>query len=218
MNSVQRQDWLKTVEECRPAWRLAGLSPLLARWDGAAAGGVWEGGISNRPESKTLAVRYFGKDSEFPAWKRAASEIGGDCAVGDAPARGGLPWLTVVWDAAEDRPARVGPSLQTLSKPDRFDPRAIEDPALAKVLADFHALCPIRDLVFQFSAAASGESRPLPSWSLRLAEPLAWPLFLRLDMAASFAAESSQFSFFLLDRRVSELEFEGGAIWAYFRE
>jgi hypothetical protein len=198
MNSIQRRDWLKTVEECLPQWRLGGLTSLLDGWDKAASGGTWEGGICNRPEAKTLAVRHF------------------DEAPGPSPR--GLPSRTVVWDAAEDRPARVGPDRNIQFKPDRYSPKSIEDPALAKVLADFDALCPIRDLVFRFSSAGSGKSQPLPSWSLRLKDPLAWPLFLRLDMAASFAAESSQFSFFLLDRRVSELEFDGGAIWVYFRE
>ena len=217
MNGAQRRDWLKTVSECSPEWRLDGLTAVLARLDEDVAGGTWEGGVCNRPEAKTVAVRYFGTNGDFEAWKRALSGISEVSAgVGAHPPAGGLPWLTIVWDAAAGRLERVGPG-KILYKPCRYSRREIEDAAQAQVLADFDALCRIRDLVFQFSAGP-GKPRPLGGWSLRLERPLAWPLFARLEMAASFAAESSRLSFFLLDRRVRELEFDGERIWAYFGE
>ncbi|MFI5351293.1 MAG: hypothetical protein ACHQ2Z_17240, partial [Elusimicrobiota bacterium] len=178
----------------------------------------WEGGFCAGLEAKTLAIRDFGTGGGFGAWKRAAGEaLKMDVGENVSPPADGLPWLSLVWDAAADRPLRVGPGAVIL-KPAPYEARAIADAALAKILADFDALCPIRDLVFQFSSADPRKSQPLPAWSLRLKTPLPWPLFVRVDMAAPFAAESSQLSFFVLNRRVTELEFEGKKLWAYFRE
>jgi hypothetical protein len=217
VNASQRRDWLKILSECFPEWKLEGLDELLVRLDGAAEGGVWEGGLCSRPESKAVAVRYFGADGSAADWRRAAGESLGLPLEGRAPAADGLPWLTLLWDADAGRPARVGPGA-TLFKPGRYSRRAIEDAALARVLAEFDALCPIRDLVFQFPAEGPGKDRPLPGWSLRLERPLAWPLLARLDMAAPFSAESSRLAFLLLNLRVTELEFDGDRVWAYFRE
>ena len=233
MNAAQRRDWLDAVSECFPQLNLASLSALLLGLDGIADGGVWEGGVCSRPDGKILAVRYFGGGSDYSAWKRAAGgilklELDG----GGPPPADGLPWLVLEWDTVAGEPARIcagsgfggrvfipreKKSIQIMFRPERYTSKVMEDPGLAKVLADFNALCPIRDLVFQF-ADGVGKREARPAWALRLKEPLAWPLFVRLDLAGAFAAESAQLSFFLLDRRVAEMGFDAENLWAFFRE
>ena len=244
MNLVERRDWLKAVSESLPRWRLGALNKLLAGLDVDAQGGFWEGGMCGRSGARVLALRYFGAPGDFARWRRAAGrllELPG--AVEAEPPMDGFPWATFVWNAATgglERAAllsrvsgargagasahwsltraagRKKPATLLLS-PDRYSPRTIGDARLAKALDEFGALCPIRDLVYQFSVAPSGKRRPLPSWSLRLKDPVAWPRFLRLNLADSFTAESSLLSFLQLDRRVSELAFEGETLWAFFR-
>jgi len=229
MKPAQRRDWLSVVSECRPDWKLAPLAALLEGLDAAAPETVWEGGVCGRPGAKTLAVRAFGA----PARKEAAGLLKIAVDEDAPPPAAGLPWLILEWDAAGGGPARAAffsgdratvfagaakKPVEILHRPSRYAPRTMEDPALAKVLSEFDVLCPVRDLVFRFAADGLAKPRALPSWSLRLRRPVAWPLFARLDMAAAFAAESSQLAFFVQERRVTELGFEEGTPWAYFRE
>jgi hypothetical protein len=239
MNAIERQDWLQAVSESRPKLRLGPLIKLLARLDGAATGGFWEGGVSGRPGGQRLAVRYFGESRNYSSWRRAAGPLLElpDAGKHEAPTDG-FPWASLVWNAAAGKLERAALLSRTsgsrgtnaviradgekkprasLFETEPYSSRTIVDEGLAKVLGAFDAQCPIRDLVYQFSAKGSGPRRPLPAWSLRLKDPVSWPLFLRLDLAGSFAAESSRLSFLLLDRRVSELSFEGETLWAFFR-
>jgi hypothetical protein len=234
MNAAQRRDWLMTVAECFPELRLAPLGELLEALDAAAPGAAWEGGVCAGTQGKTLAVRCFGEAADYPAWRRSAAAILKlDLEDAGAAPSDSFPWLSLAWNASTGEPARVSVGsgrhasvfsggsrkpAKVLFRPERYAPLAMEDAGLAKVLADFDGLCPIGDLVFQFAADGPGEPRTLPAWALRLKEPLEWPLFVRLDLPAAFAAEASQLSFFLLERRVTELGFDAEKLWAYFRE
>jgi hypothetical protein len=244
MNAVERRDWLKAVSESLPRWRLGALNKLLAGLDVDAPGGFWEGGMCGRSGDRVLALRYFGGPGDFARWRLAAGRLLDLPGAGEAePPTDGFPWVTLVWNGATGGLVRAvllsrvpgargaGASAHwsltraagrkkpetSLLNPDRYSPRTIGDARLAKALDEFGAHCPIRDVVYQFSIAPSGKRRPLPAWSLRLKDPVAWPRFLRLDLASSFTAESTLLSFLLLDRRVSELAFEGETLWAFFR-
>ena len=115
------------------------------------------------------------------------------------------------WEGAlkgGDAPAlRVGPPTRAAAgKP--FSKRDFAEP-IASALAVFHALAPIASVRFAKGGA---------SWTLALAKPLAWPLFLRLDLAASFVPRADQLSLLLRDARVTALEFDGEALWARFTD
>lgn len=226
MNAAERNEWLAVVAECAPDGRAAGLNALLSRLDAVCEGGIWEGAACSRAGAAVVAVRWFGAGTGYAAWRgKAAKVLRRKDAEALAPPDG-FPWLTLTWDTARDAllsarlPARARGSVfagEIQLKSEKNFSKMVGDAALSKVLDDFALHAPIRDLVFQFAPGASGKSAALPAWSLRLDQPLPWPSLLRLDLAGAFSASSSQSSFFVLDRRVTELVFEGETIWAYFR-
>ncbi|MDE2141270.1 MAG: hypothetical protein KGL74_08035 [Elusimicrobia bacterium] len=89
-----------------------------------------------------------------------------------------------------------------------FSARDFEEP-VASALKAFHALEPIAAVRF---------GRGGGSWTLILERPAPWPLFLRCDLAASFAPRAAQLSLLLRDARVTALEFDGEALWARFTD
>ena len=88
-----------------------------------------------------------------------------------------------------------------------FRASAFEEP-VASALAAFHALAPVAAI----RVPASG------GWTLELERPLAWPLFLRCDLAASFTPRAAQLSLILRDARIAALDFDGEALWARLRD
>jgi hypothetical protein len=84
-----------------------------------------------------------------------------------------------------------------------FSSGAFAEP-VASALKAFDGLAPISEVRF----AAKGR------WTLILARPLAWPLFLRCDLSAAYASRAAQLSLVLRDARVDALEFDGEALWA----
>jgi hypothetical protein len=89
-------------------------------------------------------------------------------------------------------------------RPGRFKAGVFGEPALDRALEEFSLLCPLESM-----------SLEEPGWSLRLAGGLRWPLFARCDLSAAFTPDSAQRALFLLDRRVTELSFDGEALWAH---
>lgn len=120
-----------------------------------------------------------------------------------SPARGRR--LDAAWDLETGLPLGGEPfSPAPSGKARPFKAGVFGEPALDQALADFAALCPVASMTLR----AGG-------WSLALADPPRWPLFARCDIAAAFAPSSSQLALFLLDRRVTELSFDGEALWAH---
>lgn len=85
----------------------------------------------------------------------------------------------------------------------RFSPSAFAEP-VASALKAFDALAPVARVL----------SAPKGRWTMVLARPLPWPLFLRCDVSAAFAPRAAQISLILRDAPVSALEFDGEALWA----
>lgn len=122
-------------------------------------------------------------------------------AVAAAP---GAEWeLSVCGSGAVPRLSRRGePPARGRSKPFRA---ADFDEPVASALAAFDALAGI---------AAVERAPGDPGWTLVLRRPLAWPLFLRCDLAASFAPRAAALTLLLRDARVVALDFDGEALWA----
>lgn len=89
----------------------------------------------------------------------------------------------------------------------RFSPAAFAEP-IASALKVFHALAPIAEVQFA----------PKGRWTLILARPLPWPLFLRCDVAAAFAPRAAWLTLILRDAPVTALEFDGEALCAWCGE
>ncbi len=217
MNSKERTEWIKAVGACVPD---AVVKGMLAAAEAVDAPGRWEvsvcgGGL------RSAGLRFFG-EGDYARWRKACGKAFGLAGAGpDGPAAG-LPWLTAAWDlktgrwtalrlsgsargkaaAWEFRPGRA-PARRILA-PAAFKAGAFGEPALDGALEEFSRLAPL--------AALSVEA---PGWSLRLRRPLRWPLFARCDLSAAFTQTSSQLALFLLDRSVTELSFDGEALWAH---
>ena len=163
------------------------------------------------------------------AWKKACLKTFALEGPGPESPRAGFPWLTAAWDlktgswtaarlcgAAAGAKLKAGQALawdftaggkaplRRLLAPSTFAAGAFKEPVLDRALEDFSLLAPLASL-----------SVEEPGWSLRLERPLRWPLFARCDVSASFTPHSSQLALFLLDRRVTELSFDGEALWAH---
>lgn len=135
----------------------------------------------------------------------AACDPAGACAgVSDALASvDGAPggeWTVSVrgGEAAAVRAERREPVVGS-----RFSASSFAEP-VGSALKAFDALCPV-------GAVRAG---PKGRWTLLLERPLAWPLFLRADLAAAFAPRAAQLTLVLRDARVAALEFDGEALWA----
>lgn len=224
MNTKERIEWVKAVGACVPG---ADIKPVLAAGEALDGPGRWEVSVSGAGLHR-VGLRFFGA-SDHGAWSRAARKVFsiGD-AVPDAP-REGFPWLTAAWDlktgrwtalrlcgAARGTKLKPGQALswdhkegekapaRRLLSPVPFKAGIFNEPALDRALEDFSRLSPLASL-----------SVEEPGWSLRLEQRLRWPMFTRSDVSAAFTPGSSQFALFMLDRSVTELAFDGEALWAH---
>lgn len=226
MNVKERDAWIAAVGACVPAASIGRLKEAVAALD-AAGPGRWEASVSGRGLRAT-GLRFFGA-GDYARFRAACTSAFGLKKPGPAAAREGWPWLSAAWDLKTGRwtalrffGAREGTRLapgQALA----FDyapggraapPRRLErapyqagvfgEAVLDGALEDFAALCPLESLAVERSG-----------WSLRLSRGLRWPLFARCDLAAAFAPVSSRLALLLLDRKVTELSFDGEALWAH---
>jgi len=216
MNAKERDEWVKAVGACIPG---ADVKALLSTAEAAGGPGRWEVSVCGAGLNR-VGLRYFGT-GDYAAWLKACQKAFGLSGGPDAP-RDGSPWLAAAWDlntgrwtsvrlsggkkkaAAWDFAAGVSQPVRRELKPHPFKAGAFGEPTLDAALSDFHRLAPFSALSFE-----------APGWSLRLERPLRWPLFARSDLSAAFTPSSSQRALFLLDRSVTELSFDGEALWAH---
>jgi hypothetical protein len=224
MNTKERIEWTKAVGACVPGADVKGMLAAAEALDGP---GRWE--VSVRGGGLHAAgLRFFGT-GDHAAWTGTAlGTFGLEGPAPDGPAAG-YPWLTAAWDLRTGRWTAVrlcgtargvrlkpgqslawdfaaggqAPTRRVLS-PVPFRAGVFEEPVLDRALEDFSRLSAL--------ASLSLES---PGWSLRLERPLRWPLFARCDVSAAFTPAGSQLALFLLDRGVTELAFDGEALWAH---
>ena len=221
MNAKALKDFLAASSACDPASSLTGPTELAAAVAEAAPGLEWDISVGGcPPPNLRLALRSPGGfDAALAA--AAAQALGIDAAsfAGEPPAF--RPWLEAAWNSKTSRwhavdiggRDRRGDTVRRL-RPKREPARPVADKdftaasfaePVATALAAFAALAPIDKI--QFTAGRRG-------WTLILSAPLAWPLFLRCDVAAAFAPRAAQLSLLLRDARVTALEFDGDALWA----
>jgi hypothetical protein len=135
------------------------------------------------------------------AWEACVAPVEGAPSFGDA-----ADWVGSV--RGGERPVLIlRPRDGKAGKTRPFSPTAFDEP-IATALKDFQALAPV----------ASVRVAPGGAWTMILKRPLAWPLFLRCDVAASFAPRAAQLSLVLRDARVVALDFDGEALWARFTD
>lgn len=224
MNSKERVEWLKALSACYPGLATGPMASAAEAVDGP---GRWEvsvrGGALDR-----AGLRFFGA-GDYAKWRAACAKAFVLGNSGPSAPRAGFPWLSANWDLqsglwtsvrlyGEEPGAKLksGQALawdfsQSAKIPKKraltaapFKPGAFGEPALDAALADFSALCPVSTLSLEDSG-----------WSLRLERGTRWPMFARCDVSAAFTPQSSQLALFLLDRRVTELSFDGEALWAH---
>jgi hypothetical protein len=227
VNGKELREWAAAVGACLEGVDAAPLTAVAAAFE-AAAPGRWEVSVSGRGPA-FVGLRFFGGDG-YARWREAcAKAFGVAAAAGPHAPSAGFPWAQAAWDlragrwtalrlcgAAAGEAPRAGETLAWdhapgagAAAPRRLRPRpwkgrAFGDAALDRALDDFARLCPPR-------ALAVAE----PGWSLTLASPPRWPAFARCELSAAFTPGSSQLALFLLDRRVTELSFDGEALWAH---
>lgn len=232
--------FMRAALDCFPGLQGEALCQASRGLEELAPGGRWEAGLSGAWGFERLALRRFGDEDAgaFRAWSvRAAQLLGRGLAEGflQGPARG-FPWLEACWNLRSGEPcfsrflgraerspdcvlaSHWGPGgeRRTRLAAGPFSPGVFAQPALDKALADLSRLCPIKDWVRETSLGEEEPGAPTQRWALRLREPLPWPAFLRLDVAAGFSAHASQSCLLVLDREVRELLFDGDALWAFF--
>lgn len=225
MNAKERVEWLKALRACLPD---AEFRPMAATALAVEGPGRWE--VSVRGGGLHVAgLRFFGSGA-YGAWRTAcANAFSLDEASLPRSPRAGFAWLTAAWDlrtgawtalrlSGEAGGGRLKPSqavawdfkagedapVRRLLDPRPFVPGVFEEPTLDRALEDFSRLAPPSSLSIEDAG-----------WSLRLKRGLRWPLFARCDVSAAFTPASSQLALFLLDRRVTELAFDGEALWAH---
>ncbi len=224
MNSKERVELIKALGACYPGLQ---TGPMAAASEAVDGPGRWEASVRGG-ELNRAGLRFFGT-GDYPAWRRACASAFVLGNSGPAAPREGFPWLSATWDLQSGQWSTVrligeepGSKLKNgqalawdfsqtakipkkrLLRPAPFKAGAFGEPALDAALADFSALCPVSTLSLEDSG-----------WSLRLAHGARWPQFARCDVSAAFTPQSSQLALFLLDRRVSELSFDGEALWAH---
>lgn len=236
MNAAQRREFLEAAAACL-GLRLRGLHRLLGKVDDLNGSLRWEAAFSPGERVSSARLRCFEATGPLHDWAgRAAVLFGAQAAARWAPPSAGLPRLSIDWDAERDRPRRLGffgrafagqPSQGVLLEPEAglrlvrfeevpFSSKIFPQEKLNKDVGSFHALCPIASVRLEWEDGGGGAWRAAQRWALRLKRPLAWPLFLRLDLAAAFAQASGPLSLLALDREVSEVAFEQETPWAYF--
>ncbi|MBI2385307.1 MAG: hypothetical protein HYV14_04755 [Elusimicrobia bacterium] len=224
MNAKERIEWTKAVGACVPG---ADVKAMLAAAGALDGPGRWEVSVSGAGLHR-VGLRFFGA-GDHAAWiKTALAPFGLEGPAPDAPVEG-RPWLAASWDlktgrwtsvrlcgAARGAKLKTGQALawdyaagaeaptRRVLSPVPFKAGIFKEPVLDRALEDFSRLSPL--------ATLSLES---PGWTLRLARPLRWPMFARCDLSAAFTPAGSQLALFLLDRSVTELAFDGEALWAH---
>ncbi len=227
MNRMQCFDWLAATAACLPQFRLGDLRDRLERLGTPENGEVWEGGISAAGGFSQMAVRYRGKDCSYRDFSKRVVAAFGQTGV-DFPKEpaAGFPWLSLVWDGAAGRWSsltllgtacdgaegslcRLGGKMEKVRfRRALFRPRDFGDAALERSLGEFSAICPVASIV---RTQGSGTQ-----WSLSLERGVSLPDFLRCDLSRAFTPNSAQLSFLLRDCRLTELAFDGEALWAYW--
>jgi hypothetical protein len=191
LNATALKDYLAAASANEPSASFMGPRKLLAAAAAATPSGEWEIGIS-AGDASVLRLALRSPDGLAAIWNSKASR-----------------WLRVEL-ARRDR---LGKTLRSFSPKLRsartlpavdFSASIFEEP-VASALAAFDALAPIGRIQI-----APGRR----SWTLNLAAPPAWPLFLRCDIASAFAPRAAQLSLLLRDARVVALDFDGDALWA----
>lgn len=241
MNTLELLDWLDAVSAQVPEIRCDELRHALKNVSSLSGDGVWQAGIGARAGFKALAVRYLGGRADaFREWIAAASNAFGAAfpSAGLRAPAADWPWLSLIWDgnlgrleeiavlghcgrgpgAAAGRVSRgsgAGSERRSVTL-GRFLPGMFGEAGLREALERFHRLCPVAGTVVASVPGRLGGPAGHQSWSLRLRDPLAWPLFLRLDFAAPFAAHAALSAFLNLNRGIRELAFQREDLWAYF--
>lgn len=227
MNVKERVEWLKAVGACLPDSELRPMADAATALERPGPG-RWEVSVNGAGFGE-IGLRFYGAGPYGP-WRAAAAEaFSYDADLGPDAPREGFPWLAASWNlkkgswtalrltgalkksklksghaiAWDFKPGGDGPALRAL-KPVPFKAAVFTDPALILVLEEFSSLCPL--------ASVSIEE---VGWSLRFAQSLRWPLFARCDVSAAFSPRSAQLALFMLDRSVTELSFDGEALWAH---
>ena len=226
MNTKERIEWAKAVGACLPGSDVRGMLAAAETLDVAGAG-RWEVSVSGAG-LQSVGLRYFGAGG-YSAWSKACRKAFSlDGSGPDAPLER-FPWLAAAWDLKTGRwtalrlcgatraaKLKAGQALawdfkagdktpvRRLLSPVPFKPGLFREPALDRALEDFSRLCPVSSLSVED-----------PGWSLRLESRLRWTMFARCELSGAFTPNSSQLALFLLDRSVTELSFDGEALWAH---
>ena len=224
MNVKERVEWLSALRACYPGLETGAMVSAAEAVDGP---GRWE--VSVRGGGLvSVGLRFFG-DGDYSAWRKACAKAFVLGQSGPSAPRLGHPWLSATWNLETGSWTTVrlcgdelGSKLKNgqvlawdfsqsakipkkrLLRPAPFKAGAFGEPALDAALADFSRLCPVGSLSLED-----------PGWSLRLEPGARWPMFARCDISAAFTPQASQLALFLLDRRVTELSFDGEALWAH---
>lgn len=226
MNAKERIEWVKAVGACLPGSDVRGMIAAGEALDDTGTG-RWEVSMSGAG-LHGAGLRYFGA-GDYAAWSKACLKAFSLDGPGPDAPREGFPWLTAAWDlktgrwtalrlCGGTRAAKLKPGqalawdfkagdtapLRRLLRPVPFKAGIFKEPVLDRALEDFSALSPLASL-----------SVEEPGWSLRFARRLRWPMFARCDLSSAFSPNSSQLALFLLDRSVTELSFDGEALWAH---
>lgn len=237
MNCLERREWLDGAAACLKL-RVGKLRSRLARLDDKGGAGRWEAAFSPAGELSLVRLRCFGDGEKIDDRAALAASLFGVGPIprGLRPASAELPCLTIDWDGKTDRLRQLGFfGRRSATAADAgwflgpggllrharfqetgFSPKAFPPGRLNKDFAEFHALCPIASVRLEWEADENDAWKPARRWALRLRKPLAWPLWLRLDLAAAFSERASQLSLLALDRKVSEIAFEEDDLWSYF--
>jgi hypothetical protein len=214
MIAKECRDWLESVRDCFPKNKIAGLPELIEEL-GPAARGRWQIGLDSRDVFARPELRFFGRENGFDAFAKKAVKRLGLSARGGKPPAAGLPWLSFAWDMKEGSVADPWLSGSTgIHAASPFTKELLEEPALAALLEDFSALCPIEALISEWGLEG-GTKVPRERWGLRLAAPEPWTRFMRLGIADPFLGMYSHLSYLNLDRRVAEISFEGARVKVY---
>lgn len=233
MNAAQRRDWLEASAACL-GLRLRGLRGLLEELDALGGPCRWEAAFSPSSQPSLVRLRCFG-EALAGDWTARAAGVFGARTLWKRTAAASLPRLSLDWDGASDRLSCVGffgrdsaaePSQAAFHRPGAdlrrrrfeevpFSSGIFPRKRITQEVAALHALCPVRCVRLEWEAGEGGAWRLARRWALCLKTPLAWPLFLKLDLARAFAARCGQLSLLALDRKVSEIVFEED-LWAYF--
>lgn len=204
MNAKHARDVLVAAAACDPGGSYDGPQALVAALAEALPEAEWELAVSGGdPSALRLGLRACG---ELDAARAAlAGVLSLDEARFAGAPQAGRSWVDARWDAKAGRWGEIAvPSGARQIRAKRFAAADFEEP-VASALKAFDELAEIATVQTQAGR---------PGWTMVLAKPLPWPLFLRCDLASSFAPRAAQLSLLLRDARVAALDFDGEALWA----